>query len=94
MEFVIDKYEYKNNNKYPHIGYTKTCISTKLCLKDDIIEDLDKLEQENNKYLIQKLEGTFKTTQLNRLEELKINIKNKHGLHHNTYTTNCISWNR
>ena len=74
MEFVIDKYEYKNNNKYPHIGYTKTCISTKLCLKDDIIEDLDKLEQENNKYLIQKLEGTFKTTQLNRLEELKINM--------------------
>ena len=73
MEFIIDKYEYKNNNKFPHIGYKKTFLNIPLNGTEEKKEELKTLENDKNKHLVQKLEGTFKTTELNRLEQLELN---------------------
>ena len=70
--FIPDKYEYKNNNKYTHVGTCKKVFGV-LDNMDDLKENLEDLQKEENKHTVQELEGEYKTTQLNRLEELEEN---------------------
>ena len=73
LEFIPDKYDYKNNNKYIHIGSYKTYLNIVLDNTEEIKEELNLLQKEEDTNLIQELEGTYKTTELNRLEELEEN---------------------
>ena len=70
--FTPEKYEYKNNNKYVRIGQYKTFFGS-LDNADDIVEDLQTLKKEENNHILQVLEGEYKTTTVNRLEELQDN---------------------